>query len=433
MSRALPGSLSQRVAWATGLAIAGAAASVAFVSGSLAMYFAHQREERQVTEAATVLAVELTEEGADPKFIASDEARELKPTGIHVAVYEGSRLFAGDGNLPVPDGEGCIRERSYTSCAVRRGPFLGVTARDTAGLRRERDSILLSSVIALAVTSLLGALLARRIAQRLVAPLSRLRLALERVPSDTPEAADIGEPEGVEEVDSLRGTLRDTFARLGHAMATSRRFAADAAHELRSPLTVIIGQLELNSRDLQDELKQSNERARQTAARLAVLVDRLLVLATPAAKLEVGEELELHSCVDDALDQLAAPLWPRVSVTADGETFVRGDRALLAAMIANALENALKFSEGVVQVQLRATPQCVELQVTDDGPGIPETERERVFEPFFRTRASRASGIRGHGIGLSLIAHVCAVHGGSARFAPRERGTCLVIELPRSR
>lgn len=433
MKRLLPRKLVERVAWATCAVIACSATCVALVAGFLADRFTERRERQQLMDAANVLAVELVEPNADPLFIAADEARELRPTNIRVAVYVGSRLFAGDAALPtVPGGAGCRTAGSFTACAVSHAGYVSIAARDRVRLREQRSSVVFSSLLAVVVTSLLGALVARRIAFTLVAPLSRLSLALGRVPTDAPEAADLGADENVEEVDLLRQTLHSTFARLGHALATSRRFAADAAHELRSPLTVILGQLELNAVVLTGDAKESNARARRMAGSLATLVDRLLVLATPAAKLRLAEDLELHSAADDALDLIPVEAWPRVSVISDSEAYVRGDRALLASMLANAIENGLKFSEGAVQVRLRAAGDHAEIQVSDDGPGIPEAERERVFEPFFRSASARASTTRGHGIGLSLIAHVAAVHGGTARFLARERGTCLLIELPRT-
>lgn len=431
--RLLPRRLVKRVAWATFIAISTSAACVALVTGMIATHFAEELEEQQLTNAAAVLAIELIEPGADPLFAAADEARELKPTGIRLAVYKGKSLFAGDAALPIPKSEGCVEAGSFTACGVSNERFFAIAARDTALLHKQLDSILISSLVAVAITSLLGALFVQQIASMLVAPLSRLSRALEQVPEDSPETANIGPDEGVDEVDSLRKTLRSTFARLGHAIATSRRFAADAAHELRTPLTVIMGQLELNSSRLEGEAQESNERARKTAARLSTLVDRLLVLATPAAQLDVGEEIEIHGALDDAIDLTPVASWSRVCVTSSSEAYVRGDRTLLAAMIANAIENALKFSEDVVEVRITARVQHVEVQISDEGPGISEKERERVFEPFFRTRTARASGTRGHGIGLTLIAHVVAVHGGAIRFIPKDRGTCLAIELPRSR
>lgn len=431
MTKLRPRRLVQRVAWSACAAIAGGATCVALVTGVLADRFAQQRERGQLTDAARVLAVELVEPGADPRFVAADEARELLPTNIRVAVYEGTRLFAGDGAIPTPGSPGCTDAALFTSCAVRNSRFLAVAARDTAPLREQRRSLLLASALAVAATSLLGAFLARRIAIALVAPLSRLGAALEHVKIDAAETVELGTDEGVEEVDLLRATLQATFARLGHALATSQRFAADAAHELRSPLTVIMGQLELNTALLEGQARDSNERARRTAASLSTLVNRLLVLATPAAKLALTEQIELHSIADDALDLLPVAAWPRVSVASAPDVYVKGDRALLAAMLSNAIENALKFSHGPVQVELLAGAEFAELRVSDSGPGIAEADRQRVFEPFFRTRATRASGTRGHGIGLALIVHVCTVHGGSAAFAARDSGATLIMRLPR--
>lgn len=428
-----PRRLVQRIAWTTFAAITASAIFVACVSGLLADRFAKQQEEDLLTNAASVLAAELVEPGVDPLFIAADEARELKPTNIRVAVYEDSRLFAGDAELPSPGGAHCITKNSFISCGVTNERFLAVAARDTNLLRAQRLSTIVSSLLAALVTALLGALFARSIALKLISPLTRLSSALERVPADTPERAYLGDNEGLEEIDALRETLRTTFIRLGHSFATTRRFAADAAHELRTPLTVIIGQLELNERNLRGVAQEANERARRTAARLSLLLDRLLVLATPATKLHLTEELEIHSAIDDAMDLISTDLWPRIHIISDAESYVRGDQVLLAALITNAIENGLKFSDGEVEVRLRATDHTVELSISDQGPGIPESERERVFEPFFRTRATRASGTRGHGLGLSLIAHVSAVHGGTAYFEARPRGTCLKVTLPRCR
>lgn len=428
---AKPRSLVLRIAWATWAIVAGSAACVALVSAILADRFAEQHEEQHLTDAASLLVSKLK---AHPSSAVAADARASMPTGVRVAAYDGARLVAGDAGIPRPARPGCSVAGAVVACAVESGRFLAVAKSDRAALlRRQRHTLFVPSLLAVVFTSLVGAVLARRIASMLVAPLSRLHGALERVPADAPERADLGAEEGVVEVDALRRTLRETLARLGHSLAASRRFAADAAHELRSPLAVIMGQLELGAFGLTGEAREASERARRTAARLGTLVERLLVLATPASKLGRGEEVELHGAVEDALDLVPTAAWSRVDVDVEVKAFVTGDRALLAAMIANAIENGLKFSDGTVRVRVRATSERAELQIADEGPGIPEAYRERVFEPFFRTPEARGSAVRGHGIGLSLIAHVANVHGGAPRFVPRARGTCLVIDLPRAR
>ena len=424
-------SLVRRIAWATWAIVAVSAACVASVSMLLADRFAEQHEEQHLTDAATLVLEKLK---SHPLELSAEQSRDMLPTGVHVAVYQDARFFAGDARIARPAKPGCTFADALATCAVEGAGFFAVaTSTRAALLSKQRHTMFAPSLLAVLLTSLAGALLARRLAAVLVAPLSRLHAAVQLVPADAPERADIGADEGVAEVDALRKTLRETFARLGDSLTTSRRFASDAAHELRSPLAVIMGQLELSSAELTGDALESTERARKTAARLGTLVERLLVLATPASKLGRGEEVELHGAVEDALDLIPVAAWPRVHVQAEAKAFALGDRALLAAMIANAIENALKFSEGSVSVRLTANATRAELQVIDDGPGIPEGYRERVFEPFFRTPEARGSGVRGHGIGLSLIAHVARVHGGEARFLAASRGTCLSIELPRSR
>ena len=98
--------------------------------------------------------------------------------------------------------------------------------------------------------------------------------------------------------------------------------------------------------------------------------------------------------------------------------------------VENAVDNALKFSEGPVRVAVFEEAETVAIEVSDEGDGVPEADRERVFEPFHRLPGARAS-TEGMGLGLALIAHVTTMYGGSARFAPVARGATLRITLPR--
>jgi two-component system OmpR family sensor kinase len=154
-------------------------------------------------------------------------------------------------------------------------------------------------------------------------------------------------------------------------------------------------------------------------------------LAQPTDRLAATESVDLHDAVDDAMDSIGGAAWSRVDVRPAASATVRGDRVLLAVMLANAIENALKFSKGRVVVRIeRSSDGWTRVSVEDDGPGVPEDERAKVFAPFVRSRAARASSVPGHGIGLSLIAHVAEVHGGRARFGDCATGARLEIELP---
>ena len=99
--------------------------------------------------------------------------------------------------------------------------------------------------------------------------------------------------------------------------------------------------------------------------------------------------------------------------------------------IDNALDNALKFS-GVAPVTVRLTASSAEIicEIRDSGPGVPRSERERVFEPFYRAAAVSSNGVRGYGLGLALIAHVARAHGGAASFVEVETGALLRLTFP---
>ena len=122
-------------------------------------------------------------------------------------------------------------------------------------------------------------------------------------------------------------------------------------------------------------------------------------------------------------------------MTADlsDDVLVRGDGTLLRALVSNALDNALKFSRGNVVVSASHDAHACVVSVVDDGPGIPDEERARVFGAFYRTAASRASGAMGHGVGLALIAHVAAAHGGTAEFMPTTAGAHFACRNGRRR
>lgn len=428
-----PKSVAGRVALAAGTSIALGGLSVALVAGLLAERFSRAREDEHLRGAATTLALELSEPGADPAWIAVDEDRELAHTGMRVAIFEGRTFVAGDRTLgPVSVGT-CEDRGALRACAIEAGALAAIVARAPAALDEQRETTVLALAIAVVLVALLGAIAARGIARLSVAPLARLRAAVERVREEDPTPLDLGEDEGVAEVDALRASLTSALARLTVALSQARRFSADAAHELRTPLTAIIGELDLAAeRSPSDDARDSIERASRTAARLATLVDRLLVLARTNARLDAAERVELLEVVEDAREALPPAERARVNLDARAAVELLGDRTLLVSMVANALENAVKHGCGAVTVTIDRAGDLARVTVADEGPGVPSEERERVFAPFYRTRASRAGDVPGHGVGLALIAHVAALHGGSARFAPQSAGARFEIILPRS-
>ncbi len=422
--------LTARIARAMAFATALASASTALVADTLTTRWTLAREDARLTAAAETLYAELTGDPSHDAHEADDELRELAPASVRIALWNRGIVQGGDRAL-VPT-EGCVTAGSRRVCTVSRDARAVVTASSMDPLRATRRVQLGASLVAVLTAVLAAAMASRRVSGALVAPLTRLRAAMETVRAEHPERASLGGDEGWDEVDALRASLADLLRRHGVALAQSRRFAADAAHELRTPLATMRAELELASEaDAPPEVQAALTRVRATLARVSALSERLLILAAPLDEARVGREaVSLAEVARECAGSLDGARRARVTVEADDEVTVRGDAALLRVLIDNGVENALKFSTGAVTVRVGAEGERAVLRVCDEGAGVPEGERARVFEAFHRSAEARAGGVRGHGVGLALVAHIARAHGGAVCFENVARGAVLRVTLP---
>ncbi len=428
------GSFVARVARVTTIVAALSAALTAGVSTVVAGRLIRSGMDRRLRGAAVALADEIRVDPA-PAEIQRDvdeDARELAYSGLRLAVFRGSRLQAGSASVPPAPAPGCQSAPGLRLCAVPAGDFVVVVAgaEGAAELGRFAQAALLALLITVAVALLTG----RRLATRVVGPLTRLAASVDTVSERAPGRAALGPDEGWAEVDALRGTLAQLLTRLDRALAQARRFAADAAHELRTPVATMRAELELLAEDPGDlaAARAAIARVHRTLLAMSALIERLLILALPADEEgNQGQAVAMADLVREATAALPPDRRARVQPALDSDGMVRGDPTLLRAMVDNALDNALKFgAAGAVQIGVNGSGDSVVTWVQDSGPGIPPAERTRVFEPFYRTPEARAGAVRGHGIGLALIAHVAAGHGGRASFTDSAAGARLEISLP---
>jgi signal transduction histidine kinase len=240
------------------------------------------------------------------------------------------------------------------------------------------------------------------------------------------------------EVAPLVDAMNRLFERVRDALQMERRFTADAAHELRSPLAAIRtnAQVMCGARN-ENELHEAGTDLMASVDRSTRLVDQLLVLARIDGRAGAMPEL-----TDVDLGQLAAeecnfqrPLASRrkteISLQAT-PTVIRGEASLRAVLLRNLIDNAVRYSPdgSHVNVAVRADEQGgAEISVTDDGPGIPEAEREHIYERFYRVLGNEATG---SGLGLSIVSRIAALHGASVRTheGPAGRGACFVVTFP---
>jgi signal transduction histidine kinase len=316
-------------------------------------------------------------------------------------------------------------------CAAALGGdtvVLGVSTEDA----RERWALLAWALVGGALLgAIIGGAASHRSATWSLAPLTALRDRVRRVDPDAPDPATLDPVAQHGELEDLRTAIVQLVERLGHSLAQAQSFSAEAAHELRTPLALLAGELEL----LVEAAAAGPDRAtlvrlHALVQSLVALVQRLLVLAGPnRLRAEQGEAVDFADVVDAVRTDLPAAFAARLRTDVADDAIVRGDGELLRALVANAVGNAMKFSTDSVDVRVALDGSNLLLDVVDRGPGIPKADRAKVFAPFYRGAAARR-GTPGHGIGLALIAHVAAAHGGTARFVDVDRGAHLRITLP---
>ncbi|MEZ4390609.1 MAG: ATP-binding protein [Polyangiales bacterium] len=241
------------------------------------------------------------------------------------------------------------------------------------------------------------------------------------------------------EVDQLSHDVDEMIARLERLVSQQRRFVANAAHELRLPLTTLLGELSLALRRDRDEAayRETIEGALGDTRRLKLLADELLTLARIGSEPEgASSAVSLRQVALAAVESVEGLAQPRgVTLRVEGEARTRGRAADLQRLIRNLLENAVRFSPsgGTVRVLLSPEGERVSLTVLDEGVGVPEAEREKIFEPFYRASGHRGEDDLGAGLGLAIVREIAEAHRGTVRCEappPARPGGVFCVRLP---
>ena len=269
--------------------------------------------------------------------------------------------------------------------------------------------------------------------KRGLAPLNRLRTAMSerRTGALTPLEA----PQAPVEVQPLVTSLNDYIARLSLLMETQRRFVANAAHQLRTPLTLLKTQATFGLREETTTGKDEALNAVTTSLDyLTRLTNQLLVLARaePGTNHGARVDIDLVPIVRKLMEDFAPVALDRnidLGIElGDAKVMVHGNPTLLRELMSNLIDNALRYSftEGVVTVKLSALGTTVIFTVEDSGPGIPPGERDKVFERFYRVHGAISEG---SGLGLAIVAEIVASHDGGVALREPESGKGLIVEV----
>ena len=235
------------------------------------------------------------------------------------------------------------------------------------------------------------------------------------------------------------GVLRDV-TRLERTEAMRRTFVADVSHELRTPIASIGAAAEtLAEGDVaKAEASELFELVLRQTGRMRELIDDLMDLAQieSGAVVVESENVPLLALLQEVAEDLAPAARDQeveVRVSGDPEVTVSGDRRRIGQVVRNLLDNAIKFSPAGGSVELEAFQEARQpgFSVTDEGPGIPRPERDKIFQRFYQVDRSRSKTRPGSGLGLSIVKHIVHLHGGSIEVVdgPR-RGARFVVRFP---
>ena len=285
---------------------------------------------------------------------------------------------------------------------------------------RERPNPTFWITAFLALVALAVAVGAYPIVRGLGRRLERLKDGVDRFGSDLGARVKV---EGRDEVAALAASFNRSAQRIEELVAAHRLLLANCSHELRTPLARIAVAASLLGDGADPKTRRS---LKQDIDELDQLIEQILL----ASRLEALPVLEQREPVD--LLALAAEEAARYDLEAAGTPItVSGERLLLRRLIRNLIENARRHGgDGPIDISVEREGDHAVLQVADRGPGVPEAERQRIFEPFYRTAGSRENG-RGSGLGLALVLDIARRHGGDAVcLAADGGGSRFRVDLP---
>lgn len=313
---------------------------------------------------------------------------------------------------------------------VPRGVFVVANFRDLQ--RGDTDAASLAAGLVGLVMLIIGSLLAVRLADRILAPV-RVVTRTARSISETDLSQRIG-VQGYDELADLSATFNDMLERLEQAFATQRRFIDDAGHELRTPITVIRGHLDVMGDD-PDDRRRTLEVISDELERMSRLVDDMLTLARADQpdflRPRPVDVDELTMRMIDTARGLAARDW-RLESAAHGRATLDEQRLMQAVLQLAA--NAVRHTRDADPIALGSAISDGEIRfwIRDNGPGIPAGERNRIFERFYRGRSGdRRSD--GAGLGLSIVQAIAQAHGGWVTVVSEPgKGATFTVVVPGS-
>ena len=286
-----------------------------------------------------------------------------------------------------------------------------------------------------AAVTLLGGVLAYFLSGHALKPLRTFTSQIEKVQPNNLTDMKITE-EVLPEFRQFSRSFNQMLDRLDEGFFAQRQFTGNAAHELRTPLSLMQAQLELFSAEHPDMLPETAEFLRllcEQTERMTQMTKTLLEMSE-LRTVPCDDRIELGAMIEEIFADLA-PLADRkgISLESAGDGVMLGSDALIYRMLFNLTENSIRYNQPNGNVRITVTDEDSQLviRVADTGCGIPTKYRESIFQPFFRVDKSRSRENGGVGLGLSLVWEIVTLHGGEIRVEDSsEKGTTMAVKFP---
>lgn len=329
-----------------------------------------------------------------------------------------------------------------TTITVQGKPYFVAIAASLSNVRSIQRRLLVTLLLSIPGAIVLALIGGAVLAGRAVEPLNRMTATAHRI-SAAHLAERIKLARGDVELQRLAAAFNEMLARLDQSFKQIRQFTADASHELRTPVAILMGETELAVNDLLDyeECKAALSSRREELHRMAQIVDDLLALS----EFDYGEKtlqrqpLDFSDLLIEVVEQQRKPAKSKDVAIELSETVpvkVEGDSTRLRQMVRNVLDNAIKYTPagGKVSVELGQTDgHAFRLRVADTGIGIPVSALPHIFDRFYRVDQARTREEGGTGLGLSIVKHIVEAHGGSVRAESEIGvGTTMILTMPNS-
>ena len=428
-------------------AVATIVVALALTVGSIALVAAARRTMvGEVTEAAGKQAAEVVgqlESGRPPvlEVAGSDEqmVQVMTPAGAVVASSSNvageppvARLAPGHSAEVITPLDNDAFTAVVQSAQTANGQRIVLVARALVDVLDTTKAITRLLIIGLPVMLAVVALATWFAVGRALAPVEAIRREVDEI-SAAQLHRRVPQPKADDEIGRLAATMNLMLERLEGARNSQRRFVSDASHELRSPITTIRQHAEValahpdrvTATELADVVLAEQQR-------MQGLVEDLLLLARADEHVPPPRApVDLDDLAFEEGHRLRATTSKRVDTSGVGAARVQGDADALRRVVRNLGDNAARHASSRVDIALADLGDDVVLTVDDDGPGLPESERERVVQRFVRLDEARSRDDGGSGLGLSIVDEVVRAHGGSMSIMPSPLGGARIqVRLP---